>query len=267
MLSERFKASAELFYANPEGYIKSLLGDVTNMTYQVLSVVMPGAQILVDVRYDKFSPPTLKTMYVRIDELKHLNAQGNYFIFERDSKPICLVTDPTDQDILKKRTSIPVFIYSYNKNDKFYSYVARTLETPLHAYSTVDAKRRIFVDAIPTIDKADEKKKGVELFSIEETLRAYKEEVAHYELFKFVNDISVVKSFEETKNARGNQSFVLDYRMLPDEGLNGHVIISDRRRSDLLFYYPHTSNFIDSEQVKFIKEFMAYDVTNLPEKE
>lgn len=267
MLSQRFKASGELFYANPEGYIKSLLGDVTNMTYEVLSVVMPGAQIIVDVHYDKFSPPTLKTMYVRIDELKHLNAQGNYFIFERDSKPICLITDPTDQDILKKRTNIPVCIYSYNKNDKFYSYVARTLETPLHAFSTVDTKRRIFVDAIPIIEKENSKKKGIEQFSIEETLEAYKKEAAHYEIFKFVNDISLVKSFAETKNARANKSFVLDYRTLPDEGFNGHVIISDHRRSDLLFYYPHSSNLIDSEQVKFIKDFMAYDATNLPEHE
>lgn len=269
MLSQRFKASSELFYNNPQGYIRSLLGpEINNMTYEVQSVILPKAEILVDVHYNKLQSPSLKTMYVKIDELKHLNSQNNSFVFERDGIPICLMASAAR---FKNAKSIPVIVYPFNNTDKFYKYIARVRKEPLHAFSTIVGNKFGFNDVQPKLEKIDDpvsseqkNENKREMYTIEETIEAYKSEIANFADFSYVSVVKPVKKWEETKNVSSDIAFVIDYRCLPDEGFNGHVIIIEHRRSDLLFYYPHTANLIDSDQVKFIKNFMKFDQTNLP---
>ena len=55
----------------------------------------------------------------------------------------------------------------------------------------------------------------------------------------------------------------MDYNHLPNKLINGHIIIIPKRKSNLLFYYPNSSNPIYPNEIEFIKRFMKFDQSNL----
>lgn len=265
MLSTRILVNNEIFNSDPEEYIGSLLGnEIQNVQWEVQDVVFPDGQVVVDIHYDKQLNPTLKTLYVDIKDLKRVNAQNGMFIFEYgESKiPVCLIISPT---VLQKYKHIPIKIYEYNKNDKFYSYIARYLQEPLHAYTTILANRFNLKSVWPelVVEDNDERK---ELYDDKMTVATYTEEISQFDSLRVINKIETVRSFDQTKNAKANIGFVLSFTILPDHDIYGHIIIIAKRRSDLLFYYPNNSNIIYKDELDFIKAFMRFDHTNLPKK-
>jgi len=265
MLSERFLADSEIFYSNPEDYIHSLLGnEIQNVSYDVQDCVFPNGQIVVDVHYNKQINPSLETIYVEKKDLKRLNNQNGTYIFEySDEKiPVCLIAS---QGALQGKDKFPVYIYEYNKGDKFYSYLARIRPEPLHAYSTALPATFNIKNAWPELIKDGKIKTGKinELYDEKQTIDAYQEEISKFDSFRSINKIVVVKDFKETMNSKANVGFLIDYRNLPNEDIYGHIVIIPHRRSDLLFYYPNSANIIYVDEINFIKDFMKFDATNI----
>lgn len=263
MLSERLLVDSELFQSAPEAYIKNLLGDeIQNMTYHVSDVIFPEGRIVVDVHYDKLLAPLLKTIYVDVNELKQMNQLQNSYIFEYGPEkiPVRLICSTM---VLKKYKRLPVIIHAYNKQDEYYHYIARPLREPLHAYTTIISSHYNIDTVLPTL-KTEQTDKLKELYTEEETIKAYTDEIAKFDMFKSINTIKVIKSFDETKNSNDYTGFIISYDKLPDISITGHIIIHDHRKSNLLFYFPNTSNMIYEDEIRFIKEFMKYDATNLP---
>lgn len=261
MLSERFLVDSELFQSAPEAYIKNLLGDeIQNMTYHVSDIIFPEGRIVVDVHYDKLLAPLLKTIYVDVNELKQMNQLQNSYIFEYgpEKLPVRLICSSM---VLKKYKQLPVIIHAYNKQDEYYHYIARPLREPLHAYTTIVSSHYNIDTILPLLEDAPP---GKELYTEEETLKAYTNEITKFDMFKSINTIKIIKSFDETKNSNDYTGFIISYDKLPDISITGHIIINDHRRSNLLFYFPNTSNMIYEDEIVFIKKFMKYDASNLP---
>lgn len=261
-LSERLYADSELFEADPEAYIYSLLGnEIQNMTYIVSDIVYPDGHIVVDVHYDKLLAPALKTIYVDVKDLKQMNQMQKSYIFEYGPEkiPVRFICSAA---IIKSSNSIPVIIHAYNKQDEYYHYIARPLKEPLHAYSTIISKHYNLDTVFPQLSTNDEI--GKELYDEKETKKSYSDEIANFDIFKSVNTIKEIKSFKETLNANDYTAFILSYDELPDKAINGHIIITDHRKSNLLLYYPNVANIIDADEIAFIKRFMRYDASNLP---
>ena len=259
MYSTRITADNTIFQADPEGYIKSLFGnEIKNIKYVVQDIILPNNRIVIDVTFEKAYIPTLKTVYIDVSELKSFNSQTGSYMFNYEGKPVCLSAFSSQ---LKGKSKIPVKIYPYDKNDKYYSYVAVPLKEPLHAYSTLVSNKYNINDVhaeIPTNNKA-----GKELYNEEQTIEALKKEIAKYETFGAINEFKSIKSFVETQNSSSSTAFVFSYKLLPDYQINGHIIICAHRRSDLLLYYPNNANVIYPEEIQFIKNFMDFDRCNL----
>lgn len=262
MLSERLYADSELFDADPEAYIHSLLGDeIQNMTYIVSDIIYPDGHIVVDVHYDKLLAPTLKTTYIDVKDLKQMNQMQNSYIFEygADKIPVRFICSAS---VIRANKSIPVIIHAYNKQDEYYHYIARPLKEPLHAYSTIVSKRYNLDTVFPKLETNESI--GKELYNETETKKAYTDEIASFDIFKGVNTIKEISSFKDTRNANDYTAFILSYDELPDTSINGHIVIIEHRKSNLLLYYPNVSNIIDAEEISFIKRFMRFDASNLP---
>ena len=165
---------------------------------------------------------------------------------------------------LKGRTSIPVKIYPYEKGDKYYSYVAVPLMEPLHAYSTVTAHKFGLNDIQAEIPSNNST--GIELYNESETIDAMKRELKKHEFFAAINELKPIKNFEETHQASSSIAFVMDYKLLPNHQINGHIIIPAHRKSNLILYYPNSVNVIYPEEITFIKKFIEFDRQNLPAK-
>lgn len=260
MSTIRIVANNSIFQPDPEGYIRSLFGnEIKNVKYEVQDILLPNNRIIVDVSFEKAYIPSLKTTYINVSDLKSFNSQANAYIFEYDGKPVCLSAFPSQ---LKGKTRIPVKIYPYEKNDKYYSYVAVPLKDPLHAYSTLVSSKYSLSDVhadIPTNNHS-----GKELYDEAETIKALKTEISKIESFGAINEIKPVKSFIETRNSSSSTAFIMSYKLLPDQQINGHIIVPSHRRSDLLLYYPNSANVIYADELSFIKEFMEFDRCNLP---
>ena len=261
MLSERLLVRNELFQFDPLKYIRSLVGEeVTNISYTVNDVILPDGKIVVDVKYDKLLVPSLKTVYVNVNDLKRMGTENKKYIFNYIDNPIYLYISPIK---LRNATSIPVTIWPYTRKDTFYSYTARLKPEPLHAYSTI-VSSEYNIDKVHAALKYVDEGEGKELYDEKQTVEAYKTEIANFESLININSIKVIKKFDETKNSNACSGFVMSYTVLPDAEINGHIIIIEHRRSDLLFYYPNNSNMIYESEIQFIKEFMKFDKTNLP---
>lgn len=260
MPTMRITANNSIFQANPESYIRSLFGnEIKNIKYVVQDIVLPNNRIVVDVTFDKVYIPSIETVYIEVSDLKSFNSQSGTYMFEYQGSPVCLSAFPNQ---LKGKTRIPVKIYPYEKQDKYYSYVAIPLRDPLHGYSTIISNKYNISDVHAKVPESN--KAGKELYTEEETIRALKQEIMKYEAFNAVNEIKSVKSFVETKNSNSSTAFIMDYKLLPDEQINGHIIVTAHRKSDLLLYYPNNSNVIYNEEIQFIKDFMKFDRSNLP---
>lgn len=267
MHSARFRVDSEIFNQNPINYLRSLLGnEVEILSWEKQSMIFPDGKIIIDAKYTKLVTETLKRIYIETSSLKKIDTQSNQYIFEYGEKkiPICLIV--TDQSTISK-PRIPVIIYPYNLHNKFYSYVARYVEEPLHSYSTITANNFNISKVYAEIEDVKiDKKKYSELYDEKETIEAYTKEIMKFDNLKHINTVVLAKSYDETLEPKSNIGFVIDYEKMPDYGVFGHVIIISHRKSNLLFYYPNCSTHIDSEHMKFIKKFMFYDVSNLPEK-
>lgn len=262
MLSERLYADSELFDADPEAYIHSLLGDeIQNMSYIVSDIVYPDGHIVVDVHYDKLLAPSLKTLYIDVKDLKQMNQLQNSYIFEYGAEkiPVRFICSAA---IIKANSSIPVIIHAYNKQDEYYHYIARPLKEPLHSYSTVISKHYNLDTVFPKLETNEPI--GRELYTDAETKKAYTEELTKFDIFKGVNTIKEITDFKETRNANDYTAFILSYDVLPDTSINGHIIIIEHRKSSLLLYYPNAANVIETDELAFIKRFMRFDASNLP---
>ena len=275
MQSERLLVYTELFEHNPIDYIRSLIGDeVTNLTYTVNDVILPDSRIVVDVTYEKLLAPTLKTIWVQVNGLKRLGAENGKYIFEYNKTPVCLVILNSEWQNFHDEKQLPVSISPYTRKDAVYNYIARimmsrvrvpnTLE-PLHAYSTIISSD-YNLDKVHAALKEAETGKVKEMYDEKETIEAYQMEIANFEILVNINNIKVIKDFNQTKNSDAHTGFVMSYTVLPDAEINGHIIIVDHRRSDLLFYYPNNSNMIYQDEIEFIKEFMKFDHSNLPKE-
>ena len=263
MLSERLLVHSRLFESNPLKYIKSLIGEeVTNVSYTVNDVIFPDNKIVVDVKYDKVIIPSLKTVYIDVSTLKRLGVENNKFIFEYNKIPICIYVSPSK---LRNVKTIPVTIWPYTRNDTFYSYIARIKLEPLHAYSTM-LSSEYNIDKVHAALAITKPEKVKELYDEKETINAYQNEISQFESMININNLKMIKKFNETKNSNAFTGFVMSYKILPDAEINGHIIIIEHRRSDLLFYYPNNSNMIYADEIQFIKEFMAFDESNLPKE-
>lgn len=257
-MNARIVANNEIFSSNPEGYIKSILGnEINNLSYEIQDILLPNDRIVIDVKYDKIYIPSLETIYINRSDLKPygLNSNNSY-IFEYKGLPVYLSTISSN---LKDK--IPVRIYPYDKGDKYYKYVARIEKDPLHAYATIVKNDYGFSgDAIiPEVNKTGTK----ELFDEKTTIENYKSEIEKFDELKIINTIKVIKSFNETIDSNSYTGFIMDYNLLPNELINGHIIIISKRKSNLLFYYPNSSNPIYPNEIQFIKKFMKFDQSNL----
>lgn len=260
MSTTRIVANNSIFQADPEGYIRSLFGnEIKNVRYVEQDVILPNNRIVVDVSFDKAYIPSLKTLYINVSDLKSFNSQTGSYMFDYEGKPVCLSAFSSQ---LKGKTRIPVKIYPYDKNDKYYSYVAVPLKEPLHAYSTIISTKYNLSDVHADVPISNHS--GKELYNEEQTIDALKKEISKYEIFEAINDFKIVKSFEETKNSTSSTAFVMDYKLLPNEQINGHIVVISHRKSDLLFYYPNSANVIYADEIQFIKDFMSFDRSNLP---
>lgn len=262
-LSTRIVAKSEIFYNSPYNYIRSLLGsDIQDISYQVNDVILPNGSIAIDVKYHKIGSASLKTVYVNTSELTRLNPTTNEFIFTYEGEEIYIkISDQRDL----KRTKLPVRIFPYTgKTNGIYRYIALLIASPLHAYTTVSYNSETSYNDAPPIIDVDQDVERRELFDLETTIENCKNQSGAFTIFERLNSVVELKSFRDIKQ-NASIGYVMDYKLLPDEGCRGHVIIHQERKSNILFYYPHASNWITPEHVRFIKDFMRYDHSNLPE--
>lgn len=257
-MNSRIVANNEIFSSNPEAYIKSIFGnEITNLSYKILDIILPNDRIIIDVQYDKIYKPTLETIYIKISDLQPYGLNSNTaYIFEYKGLPVYL-----NAKINQYKDKIPVRIYPYDKGDKYYSYVALIENNPLHAYATiVKNDYRFGGDAkIPEPSRIGTK----ELYDEEKTIENYKNEIKKFDELKIINTIKLIKSFDQTLDSNSYTGFVIDYNHLPNKLINGHIIIIPKRKSNLLFYYPNSSNPIYPNEIEFIKRFMKFDQSNL----
>lgn len=243
----------EIFQRDPIAAIRSRLGQGTDIVdYRVQSIILPGCKIIVDVDYNKIETSTLKTLYVKSKDLRRIETQpgtieGQYMVTVNGINVNMVIEDEMKEEM-------PIKLYSHNVPG-ICQYMGMVLDSPLHAYSTLTP-----ISAWPIIDSNE--KPGKEWFTEAETIANYKMEAACFDELRSVNNVKLVKSFTECEDNR-TTGYVIAYDQLPDETINGHIIIVPRRKSNLLFYYPTTSNVIYDDEMKFIKSFMKFDQTNL----
>lgn len=269
MITERFKVNGEIFNPNPMRYMHNLLGnEVEIVSIQNQSPIFSDGHLVVDVTYRKLIIETLKTIYIDMSKLQNFGEQSTSFIFEyevNDQKiPICLIV--TNPDKIKSYRKLPVSIYPYRNKDKYYNYIALFRNEPLHSYSTIVATQFNIDKVFAEIKDVNvNKSKYKELYNEEETKKAYLEEVRHFDCLAQINTILRPKKFEETLDSKTNIGFLMEYSKLPDHDIFGHIVIIGHRKSDLLFYYPNSARRISSYELEFIKKFMEFDISNLPE--
>ena len=243
----------EIFQRDPMGAIRSRLGQGTDVIdYRVQSIILPGCKIVVDVDYNKIETSTFRTLYVKSKDLRKIETQpgtieGQYMVSVNGINVNLVIEDEI-------RDEMPIKLYSHNIPGVC-QYMGMVLDSPLHGYSTLTP-----VSAWPIIETNE--KGGKEWFTESETVANYKLEASAFDELRSVNNVKLVKSFTECDDNR-TTGYVISYTQLPDEAINGHIIIVPRRKSDLLFYYPTASNIIYEDEMTFIKGFMRFDQTNL----
>lgn len=271
MITERFKVNGEIYNPNPIGYFRNLLGnEVEIISTKKQSPVFPDGNVIVDVTYRKLIIETLKTIYIDMSKLQNFNDQSNSFIFEyeinNEKIPICLVI--TNIDKVKKYKKLPVTIYPYRNNDTYYNYIAVFNSEPLHAYSTfISSKFNIDQVFAEIKDVNIDKSKYKELYDDDETKKHYLDEVQRFDCLSQINTIVRPRKFSDTFDSKSNIGFLMEYEKLPNHDIFGHIMIISHRKSNLLLYYPNSSKRISADEILFIKKFMEFDISNLPEKE
>lgn len=258
----RFEASSQSFFVDPEGYIKSLIGiGARIIKWTKNSVILSNSKIIVDVLYEKPDISPIVTHYIKPSELKSLSGSDSKFIFEKDGVPVSFIM--SDQDIMKQK-KIALDIHP-TAGKHFYKYLAVPAEEPLHAYSTITRNQY----GLPSVESYIESYKGKasrkEIYNIKETRDAYLTEIGHFDLLKSINNLREIKKFNETLNSDSSTGFLIHAKDLPDDQIFGCIIIVPHRISDVVFYYPNSTQKITAGELSFIKKFVEFDKTNLPE--
>ena len=258
----RFEASSQSFFVDPEGYIKSLIGiGARIIKWTKNSVIMSNSKIIVDVLYEKPDISPIITHYIKPSELKSLSGSDTQFIFEKDGIPVSFIlADPS----LMKQKKIALDIRP-TAGKHFYKYLAVPAEEPLHAYSTITRNQYGLPSVESFITNEHGKVNRKELYNIKETKDAYMESIVHFDLLKSINNLKEIKNFKETFNSDSSTGFLIHAKDLPDEQIFGCIVITPHRISDIVFYYPNSSQVISPGELKFIKRFVEFDKTNLPE--
>ena len=258
----RIQAASESFFIDPEAYIKSLIGiGARIIKWTKNSIIMSNSKIIIDVLYEKPDISPIVTYYVKPSELKSLSGSDTQFIFEKDGVPVSLVI--VDPDLLKqKKIALQI---NPTGGKRFYKYLAIPIDEPLHAYSTITRNEY----GLPSVDafiRADHPKvTRKELYKMPETKSAYMEAIGHFDLLKSINNLREIKKFDETKNADSSTGFLIHAKDLPNESIFGCIIITPHRISDIIFYSPNSSQIITADELNFIKKFVEFDKSNLPE--
>ena len=258
----RFEASSESFFVDPEGYIKSLIGiGARIIKWTKNSIIMSNSKVIIDVLYEKPSISPIVTHYIKPSELKSLSGSNIQFIFEKDGVPVSFIM--ADPELMKKK-KIPLDIRP-TAGKHFYKYLAVPADEPLHAYSTITRNQY----GLPSVESFIMNEHGKitrkELYNIKETRDAYMKAIAHFDLLKSINNLKEVKSYKETMNSDSSTGFLMHAKDLPNEQIFGCILITPHRVSDVLFYYPNSTQVITQGELNFIKRFIEFDKSNLPE--
>lgn len=258
----RFEASSESFFIDPDGYIKSLIGiGAKIIKWTKNSIIMSNSKVIIDVLYEKPTISPIVTHYIKPSELKSLSGSDSQYIFEKDGVPVSFII--ADPELMKKK-KIPLDIRP-TAGKRFYKYLAVPTEEPLHAYSTITRNQYGLPSVESFIMNDHGKITRKELYNIKETREAYMKAIAHFDLLKSINNLKEVKNYKETMNSDSSTGFLMHAKDLPNEQIFGCIIITPHRVSDIIFYYPNSSQTITQGEVNFIKKFIEFDRSNLPE--
>lgn len=247
-------------------YIKSLLGnEIDIIKIEEQSIILPNNKCIVDVWYNKLYISPIKTYYINKKDMKSYGDYTDLYIIEIDKQPVLLRMN--NEQYHKTKDRIPISIVPLvNNNKNFYHYFASYQKTPLHGYSTLLRNKFNFPSVDVSFEDKQTKNKVSELYTEKDTIENYKKEITKVEyndILGVINNVKYIKSFDQTYNSSSNVGYVFKSEILPNDDINGHIIIIPNRTSDLIFYYPNVSNMIYLDEIMFIKKFIIYDKNNL----
>lgn len=248
-------------------HIKSLLGnEVEIIKIQEQSLLLNNNKIIVDVWFNKIYISPIKTYYINKKDLKQSGDYKDLYIFEINKKPVLLRLNKLQYQ--KTKDEIPVHIRPLNGNNKnYYHYYAEYQKIPLHGYTTIIKNKFNIPSVDVNIDEIDKKHSFTEIYNEKETIENYKNELSLNNGIKdtlgIINNIKLIKNFEETKNSPISVGYVFDHKILPKDNINGHILIIPNRKTDLIFYYPNVSNVVYYDEICFIHKFIEFDKTNI----
>lgn len=267
--TKRIKIPYYLYNNNPEGAIKQLLGQKINIvSYRENNIMTDDESYIIDVEYYslKFSP--LRIFYINVSELKSIIPDSNEFVIQINNCNV-KIASPLLSSFKKV---IPIIITEMSENNysvhgqlnqtfKYFgkivrqplNYLITPLKYPNHQYTPFK------FEPIQPIYPSDYNPK----FNIteEDTKRAYRAEMIQCPILKNVDTIQTVKSFSDCK--MNTTAYLIDYKLIPDDGTNGIILIQPKRLPNLILFYPTMSFNICAEEVESIKDFLVQDEINL----
>lgn len=300
-LTKRLAINYNIFNQSPVRSIKQLIGqNSTLISYRVNSVVNWSGEVYVDLVYKTIPIDLFTIYYIPMNEIKHLMPNSEKYITTvngcnvklnnprlnsfHDYLPIrvkrgLLITDDNDDyeqyyasalnddNLFEQKTSL-------TNVSNVANYFGTTVSNPMNSLITplsllIENNNNHFTSVGFTMTLPDvlypKDFKAESVYSIDDTLRYYRQAIASIPALQLIDDIQYIKDFKEIVNEEDKQTttaYIMSVKNLPDHGISGTIMIQPKRQVDLILYYPTNTYQIDVDELNSIKLFVEADEIN-----